>query len=87
MTTSFIYKPNITLYHYTASRVRTQTKIGAQTIHVDIFTKHQAEYFALDANDIRLMKQILDRAIKKEETLISLMNGSGVEVLVPKGIF
>jgi hypothetical protein len=53
----------------------------------DIFAKQQAEYFALDSNDIRLMKQLLDRAIKKEETLTSLMKGSGVEVLVPKGIF
>ena len=53
----------------------------------DIFGAHKAEYFALDSNDIRFMKQVLDRAVKKEDTIIRAMEGSGVEVLTPKGIF
>lgn len=53
----------------------------------DIYGAHKAEYFALDSNDIRFMKQILDRAVKKEDTIISAMEGSGIKVLAPKGIF
>jgi hypothetical protein len=53
----------------------------------DIYGAHKAEYFALDSNDIRFMKQVLDRAVKKEDTIIKAMDGSGVTVLTPKGIF
>ena len=42
------------------------------------------EYFALDSNDIRRIKTIIDRAIKKEETLKKLMKDSNVSVLDPK---
>ena len=49
---------------------------------------HQAEkYFALDSNDIRDLKVLIDRALRKEETLKSLMKDSGVTVLHPKGFF
>ena len=45
------------------------------------------KYFALDSNDIRTLKALLDRALKKEETLRSLMKDSGTTVLSPKEIF
>jgi hypothetical protein len=53
----------------------------------DIFRNYQAQYFALDSNDIRLMKQLMDRAITKEETLTNVMGDSGLHVITPKGIF
>lgn len=49
--------------------------------------QQQAQYFALDSNDIRFIKQLMDRAIKKEETLKSVMNSSGVNIIEPKGFF
>lgn len=53
----------------------------------DIFRRQEAQYFALDANDIRFMKHLIDRAIRKEETLTEFMNGSGVSVIAPKEFF
>jgi hypothetical protein len=53
----------------------------------DIFGEQNAQYFALDSNDIRFIRQLMDRAIKKEDTLKKLMEGSGVEVIAPKGFF
>lgn len=53
----------------------------------NIFGSQEAQYFALDANDIRFMKYLMDRAIKKEETLIKFMNSSGVNVIAPKEFF
>lgn len=53
----------------------------------DIFRRQEAQYFALDANDIRFMKQLMDRAIKKEDALRRLMNDSGVNVIAPKELF
>lgn len=53
----------------------------------DILGSQKAQYFALDANDIRFIKHLLDRAIKKEETLNSLLDTSGVTVIAPKEIF
>ena len=55
----------------------------------DVLGGQHAQYFALDANDIRFLKQLLDRAMKKEETLRTLMNSAAVdkvacqEVIVP----
>ena len=42
------------------------------------------QYFALDSNDIRSLKALIDRAMKKEETLKGLMKDSKVTVLQPK---
>jgi len=53
----------------------------------DILGDRKAQYVALDSNDIRFLKQLMDRAIKKEETLKGVMNSSGVTVIEPKGIF
>ncbi len=53
----------------------------------DILGNRRALYVALDGNDIRFMKQVMDRAIKKEETLKNVMGSSGVNILDPKGIF
>lgn len=53
----------------------------------DIFGAYKTEYFALDSNDIRLMKQLMERAAKKEDTIIKTMESSGVKILTPKGIF
>ena len=41
-------------------------------------------FFALDSNDVRALKTVIDRALKKEETLKALMKGAGVAVLDPK---
>ena len=53
----------------------------------DNYGKHTDEYFALDSNDIKLMKDVLERALKKENTLKSIMKNSGVTVLDPKLFF
>jgi hypothetical protein len=53
----------------------------------DIYKNETAQYFALDSNDIRLMKQLMERAIKKEETLTNAMSGAGINVIAPKGVF
>jgi hypothetical protein len=45
------------------------------------------QYFALDSNDIRKIKVLIDRAIKKEETLKKLMKSANVSVLDPKDTF
>ena len=42
------------------------------------------KYFALDSNDIKSMKALVDRALDKEKTLKNLMKDSGVTVLDPK---
>lgn len=53
----------------------------------DNFGKHSDEYFALDSNDIAAMKELIDRAEKKEKTLKGMMENSGVTVLDPKLFF
>jgi hypothetical protein len=53
----------------------------------DIFGSHHAEYFALDANDIRVLKNIADRAIRKEETIKALLADSNVDTIDPKSFF
>ena len=45
------------------------------------------EYFALDSNDIRKLRALIERAIKKEETLRGLMKDARVSVLDPKETF
>lgn len=42
------------------------------------------QYFGLDSNDIRNLKALIERAMKKEETLKGLMKDSKVTVLQPK---
>lgn len=42
------------------------------------------QYFALDHNDLVVMKELIERALKKEETLKEIMENSGVTVLDPK---
>jgi hypothetical protein len=44
-------------------------------------------YFALDSNDIRLLKGIIERALEKEATLKGLIEGSGVKVLDVKATY
>ena len=41
-------------------------------------------YFALDSNDIRDVKALLDRAIRKEETLRKMMKTANITCLHPK---
>lgn len=55
--------------------------------HRDNFGKHSDEYFALDGNDIAAMKELLERAEKKEKTLRSVMENSGLTILDPKLFF
>lgn len=42
------------------------------------------EFFALDSNDVRKFKGVIERAIQKEETLKKLMTDASVDVLPPK---
>ena len=44
-------------------------------------------YFALDSNDVDLMRKLFERAVKKEQTLRRVMKDSGMVVLDPKLIF
>jgi hypothetical protein len=44
-------------------------------------------YFALDSNDIALLKEILERAMKKDQTLRKAMNDSGVTILDVKAFY
>ena len=53
----------------------------------DKLDNRKSTYFALDSNDIRALKTILDRAIKKEDTLKKMMKSSGVNILAPKAFF
>ncbi len=49
----------------------------------DDFDRKTDQYFALDSNDIATMKELIERAIKKEETLRAIMKDSGVTILAP----
>ena len=55
-------------------------------IYRDSEGKHAERYFALDSNDVRGLKGMIDRAIKKEETLKGLMSRADVAVVPPKDI-
>jgi hypothetical protein len=45
------------------------------------------KYFALDSSDIRNLRALIERALKKEGTLKDLMEGSGVKIIPPKPFF
>lgn len=53
----------------------------------DNHKNYQDQYFALDSNDIRSLKALIDRALKKEESLRDAMKDSGVVILNPKESF
>ncbi len=53
----------------------------------DNFGRQSDEYFALDSNDIAVMKKLIERALKKEKTLRGIMENSGMTVLDPKLFF
>lgn len=53
----------------------------------DNYQKQTDEYFALDSNDIRTLKAVIDRALRKEEALKGLMENSGVIIIPPKAHF
>lgn len=53
----------------------------------DILAKRKTLYFALDGNDLRSLRDLLDRAIKKEETLKKAMEPSQIKLLTPKNSF
>lgn len=44
-------------------------------------------YFAMDSNDIAAMKEVIERATQKEETLRKIMKDSGVNVLDVKSTY
>jgi hypothetical protein len=50
----------------------------------DNYRRHDDLYFALDSNDIRALKELIDRAITKEKTLKDALQTSGISVLDPK---
>lgn len=49
--------------------------------------KHTDIYFALDHNDVKKMQQVLERALKKEQTIRSIIKGSGLTILDPGPFF
>jgi transcriptional regulator of aromatic amino acid metabolism len=49
--------------------------------HRDHYGKRYDSYFALDSNDLALIKNVVERAEKKEETLRNVMKDSGITVL------
>jgi hypothetical protein len=49
--------------------------------HRDHYGKKYDSFFALDSNDLTTMKQVIERASKKEETLRDVMKDTGVTVL------
>lgn len=58
-----------------------------QIVQRDDFGNKTDQYFALDSNDIVVMKEIIERAMKKEETLKGVMKDSGVTVLDAKSYY
>jgi hypothetical protein len=44
-------------------------------------------FFALDSNDLATMKQVIERAVEKEETLKDVMKNSGVAILDVKAFY
>jgi len=49
--------------------------------HRDHYGKKYDSFFALDSNDLVSMKQVIERASVKEETLREVMKDTGVTVL------
>jgi len=48
---------------------------------------HTDMYFALDHNDIHKMQTVLERALKKEQTIRNILKDSGLVILNPGPIF
>lgn len=77
------------IFHLTLSEKPT----AAVLVHMlrmtarDAYNTRTDQFFALDANDIRLLKDLVDRAIKKEETLKVLMKQADVDIIEPGTIF
>ncbi len=71
------------VYHFDV----TETPSAATVIHMlrithrDNFEKKYDSYFALDSNDLEAMKDMIERAQKKEETLRRFMKDTGVTIL------
>jgi hypothetical protein len=53
----------------------------------DQFQQRADLYFALDHNDLLLMKELIERALKKEKTLKEIVNGSTMTVLDPRSVY
>jgi hypothetical protein len=53
----------------------------------DHHQNHSDQYFALDSNDLVVMKHIIERAIEKEKTLRRIVKDSGVTVLDPRLLY
>jgi hypothetical protein len=53
----------------------------------DASNKRSDTYYALDSNDIRRLKAIIERAIKKEDTIRKMMSKSNIETLDPQEIY
>lgn len=53
----------------------------------DNFQEQKDTYYALDSNDIRNLRNLIERALKKEEVLKNLMKESGITVIAPKRFF
>jgi hypothetical protein len=58
-----------------------------RVIYRDFQGNRSEHFFALDSNDVRSLKTVIDRALKKEETLTSLMREAKVDVLQPKEFY
>lgn len=71
------------LYHFDVSQVPS----AATVVHMlkityrDQFERKFDSFFALDSNDLEAMRQLIERAQKKEETLRNVMSTTGVTVL------
>jgi hypothetical protein len=48
---------------------------------------HADLYFALDHNDLLVMKDLIERALKKENTLKNIVNSATITVLDPKLVY
>jgi hypothetical protein len=77
------------IYHHDVS----EKPDAAVIIHMlsitqrDNYGNHSDEYFALDSNDLIVMREVIERAMKKESALKGIMENSGVTVLDPKLFF
>jgi hypothetical protein len=58
-------------------RIRERDSLGHKSV----------QSFALDANDLRSLRETIDLAIKKEDTLRDALKNSGINILEPKESF
>src|ERR1700722_11987200 len=76
------------IYHFDV----TEKPDAAVIIHMLRITQRDSRgtqsdhYFALDSNDLIVMRDVVERAMKKEQTLRGIVKDSGVIVLNPKAI-